>query len=87
MFDRCSGPVSARIEVRQLVSKKVIEADGFVAEFFQNDESGAIVYHYVVMRKGSVEILGWGQEHSPEAAERAARDCIETLSRRTSATG
>jgi hypothetical protein len=70
-----------------VTSRKVIEANGFVAEFFHNDEPGATVHHYVVMRRGSVEILGWGQERSPQAAERAALDFIQTLSRGTSATG
>jgi hypothetical protein len=70
-----------------VTSKKVIEANGFVAEFFQNAEPVAAVHHYVVMRKGSVEILGWGQERSPQEAERAALDFIETLSRGASATG
>lgn len=67
--------------------KRTLEVQGFVAEFFVNEKSDPPVYHYVVMRKGSIEILGWGQEHTAEAAERMARDCMEMLSQRTLQTG
>lgn len=68
-------------------SKKSLEAHGFRADFFTNDSSGSPVYHYVVIRVGSLEILGWGQERSAEEAERAALDCMTTLGRRASAAG
>jgi len=68
-------------------SKRMLQAHGFLAEFFVNEKVDPPVHHYVVMRKGSVEILGWGQERTAEAAERQARECIESLSRRTSVVG
>lgn len=68
-------------------SKRLLQAHGFLAEFFVNEQEEPPVHHYVVMRKGSVEILGWGQERSAEAAERQARHCMESLRRRTSAAG
>lgn len=64
-------------------SQRLIKADGFLAEFFVNTKVDPPVHHYVVMRKGSVEILGWGQERSADAAEHQARHCMESLSRRT----
>ena len=64
--------------------KKTLEARGFLAEFFVNDRVDPPVYHYVVMRKGSVEILGWGQERTAESAEKMARNCMEMLSPRSS---
>ena len=69
------------------VTRKTVEAKNFLAELFVNDKIDPPVYHYVVMRKGSVEILGWGQEPSAKEAERAARNCIESLSRKTWAAG
>ena len=65
--------------------KKTLEVRGFIAEFFTNEKIDPPVYHYVVMRKGSVEILGWGQESTAESAERMARNCMEMLSQRTQA--
>ncbi len=64
--------------------RKTLEAHGFRAEFFLNEKAEPPVYHYVVMRPGSVEILAWGQERTQEAAERLAKDCMITLSHRTS---
>lgn len=64
-------------------SKRMLQAHGLVAELFVNPKVDPPIHHYVVMRKGSVEILGWGQERSAEAAERQARECMESLSRRT----
>ena len=68
-------------------SQRMLEEFGYLAELFVNDKVEPPVHHYVVMRKGSVEILGWGQERSAEAAERQARHCMESLSRRTSVAG
>lgn len=65
-------------------SKRMLHANGFLAEFFVNEKVTPAIHHYVVMRKESVEILGWGQERSAEEAERQARECMESLSRRTS---
>ena len=64
--------------------KKILEAHGFRSEFFVNEKTDPPVYHYVVLRPGSVEILAWGQERTAEAAESMARDCMRTLSHRTS---
>lgn len=60
---------------------------GFLAEIYMNDKVEPSVHHYVVTCKGSAEILGWGQERSAEAAERAVRNRIEELSRRSFAAG
>ena len=72
---------------KPVVTRKTVEVDNFRAEFFVNNQIDPPVYHFVVMRKGSVEILAWGQERSEIEAERAARQCIDNLSRRTSAAG
>jgi hypothetical protein len=87
MMKRTTKILPFRTEANKVTGKKTLEAHGLVAEFFQNEQSNPPTHHYVVMRKGSVEILGWGQERSPEAADRAARDCMETLRRRTPAAG
>ena len=71
----------------RVVGKRTLEVNGFIAEVFVNEKVDPPVHHYVVMKKGSVEILGWGQERSAELADSAARNCMTTLSRRTSAAG
>lgn len=35
------------------------------------------IYHWVVQRIGSADVVKWGQEATFEEAESAARDCIE----------
>ncbi|HUS18227.1 MAG TPA: hypothetical protein VMZ25_01130 [Terriglobales bacterium] len=70
-----------------MTGKKTLEAYGLVAEFFENLDSDPPIYHFVIMRKGSIEILGWGQEHSAEAAEQAAKECMENVSGQSSAAG
>lgn len=72
-----------RTKVDRVQPKRTLEAHGFIAEFFVNEKTEAPVYHYVVMKKGSVEILGWGQERTFESAERMATNCMEMLSQRT----
>ena len=76
-----------RTGARRVTGRKTLESGGFLAEIYENDQADPTVYHYVVTRKGSAEILGWGQERFAEAAEREARNCMETLSRRSSAAG
>jgi hypothetical protein len=61
--------------------RKTVEAFGYVAEFYADTQAEPVIHHYVVMRKGSVQILGWGQEGSAETAERNARHTMEMLSR------
>ena len=73
-----------RTGANRVQPNKSLEAHGFRSEFFLNDKTDPPVYHYVVMRPGSVEILAWGQERTAEAAERLARDCMRTLSLRSS---
>jgi hypothetical protein len=84
---RTTKILNFRTEARRVEGKRTLEADGFVADIFVNEQVDPPVHHYVVMKKGSIEILAWGQERSAEVADRAARDCMTSLSRRASATG
>lgn len=79
--------LNIRAGANKVVGKRTLEANGFIAELFVNDEANPPVHHYVVTRKGSVEILGWGQERSADEADRAAQNCMTALSRRSSAAG
>lgn len=47
--------------------------DGFyVADFFSNDRIQPPVYHYIITRRGSTEILDWGQGFSMDAIRNQA---------------
>ncbi len=74
-------------EAKSVTGRRLLEAHGFRAQIFIDDHVDPAIHHYVVTRRDSVEILGWGQERSAEEAETAARNCIEELSRRQSAAG
>ena len=46
-----------------------------VPDRFQSDS----LFHYVIQRTGSRDVLAWGQEHSEPAARNAAMRQIEFL--------
>lgn len=62
--------------------KRTLSSGGYEAEFFSDRGSDAAVVHYVVTKKGSSDILAWGQEKTAKDAERAALDCMHDLYQR-----
>jgi len=54
----------------------------FIADILIDGRRYATLYHWIVQRIGSAEILYWGQEHSFEDAEIAAKQCLVSLSNR-----
>ena len=54
----------------------------FIADILIDSSQPATVYHWIVQRLGSAQILSWGQEQSFEAAEKAARGCLADLNSR-----
>lgn len=56
----------------------------FIADIFVDSRSYATVYHWIVQRIGSAEIIAWSQENSFEDAERCMRECIDGLMERES---
>ena len=53
----------------------------YIADILLDTRQGGI-YHWIIQRTGSAEIINWNQERSFEAAESAARECLEALVRR-----
>ena len=50
-----------------------IERSGFIADVLVSTSPFGHIYHYVIQRKGSPEIVHWGQETSMERA----KECID----------
>jgi hypothetical protein len=59
--------------------KTRLRAGPFTAEIYVSDHPPQTVYHYVILRKGSAEVLAWGQAYEFEMAETEARQHLETL--------
>ena len=64
------------------MTKRTLITNGYEAEFFVDTRHCPMLYHYVVTRQGSAEILHWGQEFSMEEAERAAMDWMHIEAQR-----
>lgn len=62
--------------------KRTLSSGGFESEFFVENDADPPVIHYIVTKKGSADILAWGQEKSPQDAERAALDAMHDLYQR-----
>jgi hypothetical protein len=64
-----------------------IERDGFVAEFRSSMSRalGVEIFHYIVQRAGSREILHWGQELSRQQAMQCVEEFIADQKRITAA--
>ena len=54
-----------------------IQRNGFKAEITRSKSGFGNIYHYVIQREGSPEILSWGQERSLKAARACVSDYIE----------
>jgi hypothetical protein len=64
-----------------------IRKHGFFADILYDGRTQPAVYHYIVQREGSNEILHWSQESSEERAITAAREELERLDREGRAAG
>lgn len=64
-----------------------IRKQGFFADILYDGRSQPAVYHYIVQREGSKEILHWNQESSEERAIKAARKELQRLAREHKAAG
>jgi len=51
----------------------------YLADILIDPRSDATVYHWIIQRMGSAEIIAWSQESSFEAAEQAAREYLRNL--------
>lgn len=51
----------------------------FFADIVRDNRITGVVYHYVVQRTGSSEILDWGQEPTEMAAVESAKNYLELV--------
>jgi len=58
---------------------KHIERGGYIAEIMVSDSAllGVTIYHYVIQRKGWLDIVHWGQELSMQRAQECVNDFID----------
>ena len=69
------------------LTKRTLAVGDFLAELYVDTRSVPPLYHYIVTRKDSAGILGWGQERSVEDAERSALDKIAGMNANSARVG
>lgn len=52
----------------------------FFADIVRDNRIAGVVYHYVVQRTGSSEILDWGQEFTEKGAVESAKSYLDLVS-------
>jgi hypothetical protein len=57
----------------------------YIADILLDTRHHARIYHWIVQRVGSAEILQWGQEYSFEEAQREAQSFLESYARKDEA--
>ncbi len=57
----------------------------FFADILRDNRNQGVVYHFVVQRTGSSEILDWGQEPTEAEAVEAAKRYLELVASHTRA--
>jgi hypothetical protein len=75
-----------KAEAKTLV-KRTLALGDFLAELYVDNKSDPPLYHYIITRKDSADIIAWGQEATSEIAEREALDKIASLSHRAAKVG
>ncbi len=73
-----SGPLRFN---RDAASRAIVETlqDGpYMADLFANEQVQPAIYHYIITRRGSSEILDWGQTFSMESSRTAAEQWMES---------
>jgi len=53
---------------------------GYIADILLDARSNGTIYHWIVQKIGSAEIIQWGQEYAFEDAHSAATAYLESLS-------
>jgi hypothetical protein len=66
----------------EIPSKTRLTVADYIADIRLDTRHHEHIYHWIVQRVGSAEILQCGQEYSFEDAEREARICLEGCVRR-----
>lgn len=59
-----------------------LEVEGYIADILVDSSRPSAVYHWIVQRVGSAEILQWGQETTFAEAKAAASGYLRELTRK-----
>ena len=51
----------------------------YIADILLDTRHDSKIYHWIMQKQGSAEILQWGQEYSFEEAQREAQACLESF--------
>jgi len=75
MFSQSTGLLFPRVAASNTITDTI--SDGlFFADLFCNQKIQPTVYHYIITRKGSSEILDWGQGFSLDAIKKQAQEWL-----------
>ena len=61
---------------------ETIEEGSYFADLFENQKVTPPVYHYIITRRGSTEILDWGQGFSLDSMRQQAEGWLAQIARR-----
>lgn len=59
-----------------------LERAGHIADILTSQSSSGEIFHYVIQRAGSPEIVHWGQERSMEQALEMVNDFLDEAAKR-----
>ena len=63
--------------VVEAMSNTRLERGNFIADVILDNRFNAKIFHWIVQRIGSPEVIQWGQEYTFEEARDAAQDFLE----------
>lgn len=65
------------------MTRRTLFSHGYEAQLFTDSRPGSShVFHYIITKKDSPSIIGWGQESTEAAAEKAAMEYIRDAHKR-----
>ena len=67
-----------------IIRLEPVHMAGYWAEIISSQWKGGVIFHYVVQRAGSKDILHFGQEVSEQRARELVNDILSSLVARTS---
>ena len=73
-----SGPLRFNREAASAAIVETLQEGPYLADLFANDKVEPPVYHYIITRRGSNEILDWGQTFSMDSSRDAAEQWMES---------
>ncbi len=71
-----SGPLRFNRDAATSAIVETLQDGPYLADLFANDQVQPPVYHYIITRRGSSEILDWGQTFSMDSSRRMAEEWL-----------